>query len=456
MALAAGHGRRGATAQADQHGRAAQDNQVCARAVVALGDMFFADIAVTAGNHDGLVVPAHLVAPHAGDGHLKTAEVTADIGAAEFVVEGGAADRPLQHDVQGGHDPPGPAVVPLPGLRQAGNVQVGHGKPRQPHFRLGAPAHRTLVANLAAGAGAGAGIRRDRRGVVVGFHFHQQVNVFHRVAVLATVGIGVKTACTVAGDYRCIVRIGGQHVLAAALVGVADHAEQRVLLLLAVDTPAGIEYLVAAVLGIGLGEHHQFHIGGIAAQPGKAVQQVVDFVLRQGQSQGAVGCRQCGAPATQCVDGRQWRRRGMLEQLPGCCETVEHDFSHAVVDQCVHPGIPLGGQLRRQPQVPGHPALQPQDLVQAAIAGYIGGLAGPGRDRAGTGHHQAQGGTVQVCCRTAAEPRAVLQQVFQHREFRRGQGSTQFGEMDVLGVQQLDPRVDQGQFLRQLVAAEVR
>ena len=456
MALAAGHGGRGATAQADQHGRAAQYNQPGPRVIVALVDMLFADIAVTAGNHDGLVVPAHLITLHARGGHLKTAEVTANVGAAKFVIEGGAADRPLQHDVQGGYDPPGPAVVLLPGLRQAGNIQVGHGKSRQPHFRLGAPAHCALVADLATGTGACTGIRRDRRGVVVGFHFHQQVDVFNRIPVLAAVGVRIKPARPVASHHRRIVRVGRQHVLAAAFIGVADHAEQGALLLLAIDNPAGIEYLVAAVLGIGLGEHHQFHIGGIAAQPGKAVQQVVDFVLRQGQSQGAVGCRQCGAPATQCVDGRQWRRRGMLEQLPGCCETVEHDFSHAVVDQCVHPGIPLGGQLRRQPQVPGHPALQPQDLVQAAIAGYIGGLAGPGRDRAGTGHHQAQGGTVQVCCRAAAEPRAVLQQVFQHRLLRRGQGSTQFGEMDVLGVKQLDPGVDQGQFLRQLVAAEVR
>jgi hypothetical protein len=45
----------------------------------------------------------------------------------------------------------------------------------------------------------------------------------------------------------------------------ADHAEQRLVLGFAVDHPGGVENLVAAMFGIGLGEHHQFDVGRVAA-----------------------------------------------------------------------------------------------------------------------------------------------------------------------------------------------
>jgi len=48
------------------------------------------------------------------------AEVAVDGGAAEFVVEGGAAERALDHDVEGGDDAVGFAVVFFPGLDRAG------------------------------------------------------------------------------------------------------------------------------------------------------------------------------------------------------------------------------------------------------------------------------------------------------------------------------------------------
>ena len=38
---------------------------------------------------------------------------------------------------------------------------------------------------------------------------------------------------------------------------------------LAVDNPVGVEYLVPAVLGVGLGEHHQLHVRRIAADIGE-------------------------------------------------------------------------------------------------------------------------------------------------------------------------------------------
>ena len=55
------------------------------------------DGAQAAGDHDGLVIAAHDVAPTC---LLVLAEVAQQVGPAEFVVEGGAAQRPLGHDLQ--------------------------------------------------------------------------------------------------------------------------------------------------------------------------------------------------------------------------------------------------------------------------------------------------------------------------------------------------------------------
>jgi len=41
------------------------------------------------------------------------------------------------------------------------------------------------------------------------------------------------------------------------LIGILDHLEQGAVARSAVDFPGGVEDLVAAVLGVGLGEHHQ-------------------------------------------------------------------------------------------------------------------------------------------------------------------------------------------------------
>jgi hypothetical protein len=64
---------------------------------------------------------------------------------------------------------------------------------------------------------------------------------------------------------------------------VLDHLKQRVGLLNPVQRPAGIEYFVAAMLGIGLGEHHQLNVRGVAAQLGKAAYQIINFIISQGQ-----------------------------------------------------------------------------------------------------------------------------------------------------------------------------
>ena len=86
--------------------------------------MLLADIAVATGEHDGLVIAAHGRAIRARHRQLKAAEIPAQIGATEFVVKGGGADRAFHHDIQRTDDAIGLAVVALPGLAVAGNIQV--------------------------------------------------------------------------------------------------------------------------------------------------------------------------------------------------------------------------------------------------------------------------------------------------------------------------------------------
>ena len=169
---------------------------------------------------------------------------------------------------------------------------------------------------------------------------------------------------------------------------MANHAEQGVRLFDPVYAPIRIEYLVPTVLGVGLGEHHQFHIAGVAPQLHETGHQVVDLIIRQGQAQGAIRRYQRFTTARQHIHSGHGPRCGVLEQLLRRGQISQHRLRHAIVHQGrdrVTPGLlqPAG-----QREVPGNTPLQALDLVQAAVVRNIGGLAGPGRYGAGAGHHQ--------------------------------------------------------------------
>ena len=98
---AAGHGGGRAAPQADKHGGTTQHHQGSARRVILLLHMAGTDVAHTAGDHDGFVITPQLSAT--GGRHLRFigAEIATQVGAAEFVIEGGGTDGTLQHDIQG-------------------------------------------------------------------------------------------------------------------------------------------------------------------------------------------------------------------------------------------------------------------------------------------------------------------------------------------------------------------
>src|SRR5205823_12667369 len=113
-----------------------------------------------AREHDGLVVAAVLV--------LEGAEVAAEIGTAELVVEGGGADRRLEHDVERGGDVRGLAARgPFPRMLVARDAQIRSRIAHEPGLGLPATAGRAFVADPAARAGRRSGKRRDRGRIVV-------------------------------------------------------------------------------------------------------------------------------------------------------------------------------------------------------------------------------------------------------------------------------------------------
>src|SRR5690606_17164370 len=84
---------------------------------------------------------------------------------------------------------------------------------------------------------------------------------------------------------------------------------------LAVNIPAGVENLVPAMLGVGLGEHHQFDVAGVAPQVGEACYQIVDLVIGERQAQLDVGLFQRGLATFQNVHAVERLGLGVVEQL---------------------------------------------------------------------------------------------------------------------------------------------
>ena len=319
---AGGH-RGGRTAtQADQHGWAAEHDQLSTDADFALLHMVGADVAEATRQHDRLVVTTHFFTTRTAYRLLEGTEIAGQRRTAEFVVERGAAQRALDHDVQRGDDALGLAIGLLPGLQETRDVQVGYAEAGQAGLGLGATTGGTLVADLAAGAGGSPRERRDGGRVVVRLDLHQDVHRLDAGSVFAGRRVRVETPGGEALDHRGVVLVGGQHAFAVHLVGVLDHAEQGFLLGLTVDIPAGVEDLVPAVFGVGLGKHHQLDVVRVAAQLAEAFHQVVDFILSQGQAQRLVGLLKRDTPTAQDIHHGQRLGLCVTEQAGGLLQAA--------------------------------------------------------------------------------------------------------------------------------------
>jgi hypothetical protein len=174
------------------------------------------------------------------------------------------------------------------------------------------------------------------------------------------------------------------------LVGVLDHLEQRLGLGGAVDFPGGVEDLVAAVLGVGLREHHQLDVARVAPELREGGEEVVDLVLGEREAEVPVGCDEGGAAV--CQQGHRVQRAGrlVLEEKGAGFEVAEHRLRHPVVELRLQQGQLRGTQRGEREgrgrdadiHGVGDDALDAFDGVEAAGVGDVGGLGGPGGDGA--------------------------------------------------------------------------
>ena len=161
-------------------------------------------------------------------------------------------------------------------------------------------------------------------------HLGEDVRGFLPPVVVAG-RIGIKAPDVGPLDHRGIVGIGDHSALRAGLVAFANHAEQGVQLILAIDGPARIEYLVAAMFRIRLRKHHQLDIGRVALEAGEVVDQVINLVVRERQAKFHIRLYQCCASAAENVDTHQWLWRDMMKQRVSLLDRFEHRLGHAIV-----------------------------------------------------------------------------------------------------------------------------
>ena len=135
-------------------------------------------------------------------------------------------------------------------------------------------------------------------------HLHQDVRGLALVAGTTARRPGRSAPPAAPSHDRGVVRVGEHGALRAGRVRVADHLEQRLVLLLAVDDPVGVEDLVAAVLAVGLREHHQLDVGRVAAERAVGLAPGSRSRRRRAPGPAAVGLAQRARPRTRLPSGR--------------------------------------------------------------------------------------------------------------------------------------------------------
>ncbi len=204
------------------------------------------------------------------------------------------------------------------------------------------------------------------------------------------------------------------------------------------------------MLGVGLGEHHQFDVVRVALQAVEGVDQVVDLVLGQGQAQFGVGFLEGGAATAQHVNRGQRLGLGVAEQTASLFQLADDDLGHAIVQAA---GDQLGlGIAELAGDVESDTAFQALDFFQAAVTRDITGLARPGRDGAEPRQNQEQA-AVWLLNGNAG---AVLQKACEHLLFVGGQDAGNVGEVSKFSIQACNSWNLLAQLLKEFAVAKGR
>ena len=345
---------------------------------------------------------------------LDGAKEPAEARTSELVVECGGADRPFKHDLEGGCNVRGPAQVVLPRLDEAGNAQIRHRESGDACLASSTATGRRLVADFAAGAGGGARKGRNRRRMVVRLHLHHDVHPAGTGRVATGMRVRDEPARIVPSHDGCIVAIRRQHVAGMSRVGMADHREQRPVALDAVDRPRRVEYLVAAMLGIHLSEHHHLGVARVAAKLRKPRAEVFHLVGVQPESECGIDvAERAGGIGVKCDRRVGYGNTALEEDVDGLTRAGGPPFGvhatrgagavgalrHSVMeksglgDRSQRVG-PLRAGMRDGPY--GSP-LNAHDRFEAAVSGDVGRTARPRRNRARTRRHDDGAVEHRVC-----------------------------------------------------------
>ncbi len=371
-----GHRRGRSSPQPDAQRRTAQHQHRRPRRDLPLVHVRRPHVPYPPRDHDRLVIAPHLPASWLLDLHLKGPEEPAQVGAPELVVEGGAAEGPLDHDVKRGSQAGGAGGRGLPGTRKPGEVEVGDSEAGEPGLGPRAPPGGALVADLTPGPGGGPREGSNGRRVVVGLDLEQH---------MSRLGVGTVDAIRVREEARrgeplenrSVVPVSREDAPGAGLGAPADHLEERQRLLDPVEEVARVEDLVAAVLAVGLGEHHQLDVRRVPPEGGEVLGQVVDLIVRERQPQGAVGLDQGASPSLPegyCPQGPGAR---VLEQRRRLLDGCQERLGHPVMERRGQ-GVPV---VEIANYGPGDPSLDAAHPAEAADPGDVRRLRGPGRDR---------------------------------------------------------------------------
>ena len=450
-ALAAGRARRRrAAAQPDQHGRSAQRDQFGAGGDRPLFNMRRANHAVAPGQHDGFMIARDQAVRQR---LLIAAEIAAERRAAKFVIVARRAERGFEHNRERRGDMFRLAVVFFPGLDKARDLQVGNRKAGQPGLGPRAPPRGRLIAYFPAGTGRGPGPGGNGGRVVMGLDLREDMDLLSAVNISAAVRFDEKARAAIAPHHGGVVMVSGQHMARMGRMGLPDQLKRRMRLCFAVNMPGGVEDLVAAMFRVGLGEHHQFHIGGIAPEFAEHGRQIIQFRRRERQPEFIVGRAQRPNAARCQADIAQRGRFMLCKQGAGGLGIEDGGLGHAVMQQGPEPLAFGGAKARAVGQVKAiNPTpFDPPEFAEAAVAEDVGGLAGPGRDRARPRHDDNISGQI---VRLAAALR--VQQRRQPRVLGLGQLALGLGEIDIMRARGLDFRHGGAQDGEQLFDPKIR
>ena len=226
--------------------------------------------------------------------------------------------------------------------------------------------------------------------MVVRFDLKDSVGRFLDFFVMRTKAVfgrrtRIKTVDLRAFEDGSVVGIGNDGAAGCRLVRFTDHAKQGLFLFDAVNRELGIEDLVAAVLGVGLREHHQFNVRGIALLLGKSVNEIVNFVGSQRKAHFDVGRFQRFLAARKNVNGAHFAALNVGKEHGRIGVGRKHRLGHAIVQQSRNGSLINVALDRKRIE---HAALDAGHRIDARVMHDVGCLGRPGADGAQTRHNQ--------------------------------------------------------------------